>query len=93
MRGRAPGSSLDAFPTTSGAAQVIRVGDGWGWSRVTYSGCRARRMRAASSVVEHLTFNQGVLGSIPRRPTSLVRPGFNPEFPSTSRPRVDFAAQ
>jgi hypothetical protein len=27
--------------------------------------------RAASSVVEHLTFNQGVPGSIPGRPTKL----------------------
>ena len=27
--------------------------------------------RAASSVVEHLTFNQGVPGSIPGRPTIL----------------------
>jgi hypothetical protein len=28
--------------------------------------------RAASSVVEHLTFNQGVPGSIPGRPTSKI---------------------
>ena len=28
-------------------------------------------LRAASSVVEHLTFNQGVPGSIPGRPTTL----------------------
>jgi hypothetical protein len=27
--------------------------------------------RAASSVVEHLTFNQGVPGSIPGRPTTF----------------------
>jgi hypothetical protein len=27
--------------------------------------------RAASSVVEHLTFNQGVPGSIPGRPTTV----------------------
>ncbi len=30
--------------------------------------------RAASSVVEHLTFNQGVPGSIPGRPTNNLRP-------------------
>ena len=30
-----------------------------------------REPRVASSVVEHLTFNQGVLGSIPRRPTTF----------------------
>src|SRR5512132_1164964 len=30
--------------------------------------------RAASSVVEHLTFNQGVPGSIPGRPTILRSP-------------------
>jgi hypothetical protein len=29
-------------------------------------------VRVASSVVEHLTFNQGVLGSIPRRPTNKI---------------------
>jgi hypothetical protein len=29
------------------------------------------RSGAASSVVEHLTFNQRALGSIPRRPTIL----------------------
>src|SRR5919106_400709 len=32
---------------------------------------RQRRVRAPSSVVEHLTFNQGVPGSIPGGPTSL----------------------
>ena len=38
---------------------------------VTLLGSIARR--AASSVVEHLTFNQGVPGSIPGRPTSSLR--------------------
>ena len=33
--------------------------------------CTNKKLRAASSVVEHLTFNQGVPGSIPGRPTSL----------------------
>jgi hypothetical protein len=32
---------------------------------------RAEHVRAPSSVVEHVTFNHGVLGSIPRGPTIL----------------------
>ena len=47
--------------------------------------------RAASSVVEHLTFNQGVPGSIPGRPTNpAFRPvttfqGFSSRAPDTPR--------
>ena len=50
---------------------------------------------AASSVVEHLTFNQGVAGSIPARPTSnyrvffdSTRSAFSQKGPNRVRPRV-----
>ena len=46
-------------------------------SREDIAGVRVRLIgslfqRAASSVVEHLTFNQGVPGSIPGRPTNSL---------------------
>ena len=42
--------------------------------------------RAPSSVVEHLTFNQGVPGSIPGGPTILRSPAFGRELRMASHP-------
>lgn len=41
-------------------------------SGAPHRGDRIDGSRAASSVVEHLTFNQGVPGSIPGRPTNKI---------------------
>ena len=46
----------------------------WLW-RLGRNPCKPNKtkyLRAASSVVEHLTFNQGVPGSIPGRPTKIL---------------------
>ena len=55
--------------------------DGWGAiSNVAGVMVGSGFRRAASSVVEHLTFNQGVPGSIPGRPTNLRSRAFVSEL-------------
>ena len=44
----------------------------WDWDR-NWDFCYDRIPRAGSSVVEHLTFNQVVVGSIPARLTKKIK--------------------